>query len=150
MLGVDVSQDIVGYSFCGGILGSIVEADGLGGKACNDVFFVFLNVDVFSLQEVFEKGKDRFNKIEHSFLSKSDDWLVRVLHKFFKVNLLVHFTNYNGRVSHEDLCQLPDIVDVDMIWLNENSLAIAVQEALPHIVYHSALHGPKISTRLDN
>ena len=37
-----------------------------------------------------------------------------------------------------------------MIWLNENSLAIAVQEALPHIVYHSALHGPKISTRLDN
>jgi hypothetical protein len=56
MLGVDVSQDVVGYSFCGGILGSIVEANGLGSKACNDVFFVFLNVDVFSLQEVFEKG----------------------------------------------------------------------------------------------
>jgi hypothetical protein len=56
MLGVYVPQDIVSCAFCGGILGSIVEADGLGGKASYDMLFILLYVDVFSLQQVFEKG----------------------------------------------------------------------------------------------
>lgn len=49
MLGVDVPQDVVSCAFCGGILGSIVEPDGLGGKTSYDVLFIFLYVDVFSL-----------------------------------------------------------------------------------------------------
>jgi len=56
MLGVDVPQDVVGNAFCGGVLGSIVEADGLGGKASYDMLFILLYVNVFSLQQVFEKG----------------------------------------------------------------------------------------------
>jgi hypothetical protein len=56
MLRVNVPQDVVGHAFCGGVLGGIVEADSLGGKTRYDVFFILLYVDVFSLQQVFEKG----------------------------------------------------------------------------------------------
>lgn len=56
MLGVNVPQDVVSCALCGCILGCIVEADGLGGKTSYDVLFILLYVDVFSLQQVFEKG----------------------------------------------------------------------------------------------
>ena len=55
MLGVDVPQDVVSCAFSAGILGGIVEADGLGSKTSDDVLFILLYVDVFSLQQVFEK-----------------------------------------------------------------------------------------------